>query len=366
MNILITGSNGFLGKNLAISLLRDERFNVYTLSDKENFDELGPIQELDTIIHLAGVNRSDAHSDFHSGNVELTENLLNYFEEKKIFPNIIFSSTKHIDRGDHYGNSKKLAEKLIENFCNKNSKIFSILRFPNLYGKWSKPCYNSVVATFCHNVALNKPIQIDDKDIMLELLHVDDAVEEICSLLSSDLSVIKNEFDQVDTCSVGDLASLIRSFKIQHSTSFIPDFSNHFLKKLYSTFITYLPPEKIIYELPTKQDERGFLSEIIKSNEAGQIFFSVTKPGITRGNHYHDQKMEKFILIKGEGLLEMRDIFSKELKTYKLSEKLLQVVDIPNGKTHKITNTGSDEMIVLFWANEIFDESNPDTYPLEV
>tara|TARA_B100001248_G_scaffold254359_1_gene232657 strand:- start:1688 stop:2788 length:1101 start_codon:yes stop_codon:yes gene_type:complete len=366
VNILITGTNGFLGKNLVTSLMRDKRFNIYTLSNKENFDELAPIQELDTIIHLAGVNRADTYSDFYSGNVELTEDLLNFFGAKKIFPNVIFSSTKHIDRGDHYGNSKKLAEELIENFCKKNSRIFSILRFPNLYGKWCRPHYNSVVATFCHNIALNKSIQIDDKDTILELLHVDDAVEEIRSLLSSDLSTIKKEFDHVDTCSIGDLASLIRSFKIQHSTSFIPDFSNQFLKKLYSTFITYLPLEKIIYELPTKQDERGFLSEIIKSNQAGQIFFSVTKPGITRGNHYHDQKMEKFILIKGEGLLEMRDIFSKELKTYQLSEKLLQVVDIPNGKTHKITNTGSDEMIVLFWANEIFDDSNPDTYHLEV
>ena len=366
MNILVTGSKGFLGKNLISCLERDLNLNIFTLTSKDNLTELDTIENLDFIIHLAGVNRSEEPEDFFIGNSELTENILNFFESKKILPNIIFSSTKHIHREDAYGRSKQTAELYIQDFCKRNSTNYSILRLPNLYGKWCRPNYNSVVATFCHNIAHKKKIQINDKQAVIELMHVDDAVREITSSLTKNVSEIKSEFKHVDTCSLGDLASKIKLFSDQQKTSFIPNFEDKFLKKLYSTFITYLPPEEIIRDIPSNKDDRGFLSEILKSNEAGQIFFSVTKPGITRGNHYHNQKMEKFILIKGEGLLEMRDIFSTDLSTYKLSDKRLQVVDIPNGKTHKITNTGSSEMIVLFWANEIFDDSNPDTFFLEV
>ena len=366
MNILVTGSNGFLGKNLISNLSRAQNSNVHTFTSNNSLNELESIEDLDLIIHLAGVNRSEEDQEFFSGNAELTEIILSFFEKKKIFPNIIFSSTKHIDRGDAYGKSKKDAELIIQKFCERNSTNYSILRFPNLYGKWCKPNYNSVVATFCHNIAYKKPIRIDNENTLLELLHVDDAVKEILSCSDNDFSEIKEEFYEVYECSLGDLATKIKEFSSFQKTTFIPNFEDPFLKKLYSTFITYLPPEDIIHEIPSNEDERGFLSELIKSKEAGQIFFSVTKPGITRGNHYHDQKMEKFMLIKGEGLLEMRDIFSKNISTYNLSEKNLQVVDIPNGKTHKITNIGSEEMIVLFWANEIFDESNPDTFFLEV
>ena len=366
MNILLTGSQGFIGKNV-IHMMSDHHFFPYdkiqSLKDLKTY-----ILKADAIIHLAGTNRSQHPSDFTQNNVDLTKTLIDLLIEcNKDIP-IIFSSSIQVELDNIYGKTKKDAEDLLIEYAKKYKKTVYILRLPNVFGKWAKPFYNSVVATFCHQLTHHEPIEIHDPHKELELLYIDDLIQEIKYLLSLPLShqakIITSFLTYKITLS--DLANKLKKTIDIRSTYFIPYDDHIFDRKLHATLMSYYDPHHLNYELIKKEDERGYLSELIKESQFGQIFISKTKPGITRGNHYHHSKVEKFIVIHGEAIIKFRHIESHEVIEYKVSGEKIQVLDIIPGYTHSITNIGNDTLITLFWANEIFDPNQADTYFMEV
>ncbi len=369
MKILITGSKGFIGKNLISQL------NNLGFSDIIEIDTNSTIQDLEMalsssefIFHLAGVNRPQNIEEYWKGNFEYTKFICDYLiNNKKSIP-IVFSSSIQAELDNPYGKSKKAAEEILLQYSEQaNAKVF-IYRLPNVFGKWSRPNYNSAIATFCYNIARNLPIRIDDPEKVLNLVYIDDVVDEFIQTmknfenLESGYHKVKIEYK----IKISQIVEKLYTFKNIRESLLMPDLKDSFDKKLFATFISYLPEDNLNYELEMKQDNRGWLSEFIKSENFGQIFVSKTKPGITRGNHWHHTKVEKFLVIYGEALIKLRKIDSDEVIEYKVSGDKLQVIDIPPGYTHSITNIGQSDLITIFWASEIFNPDKPDTYYLEV
>lgn len=366
MNILVTGSKGFIGKNV-IHMMSNHHFFQYdkeqSLTDLKEY-----IKKADAIIHLAGTNRSSQSSDFTSSNVDLTKTILDALIECKKDVPIIFTSSIQVELDNIYGQTKKEAEKLLLNYSKVYQKTVYILRLPNVFGKWAKPFYNSVVATFCYQLTHHEPIEIHDPSKELELLYIDDLVTEFNRLLllpQSHKGELLTNFVS-HRISLGDLARKLKSFIHIRDTYYIPYEYPTFERKLHATLMSYYDPKHLGYMLQKKEDERGYLSELLKHSSFGQIFISKTKPGITRGNHYHHSKVEKFIVIHGQAVIKFRHIESNEIIEYIVSGDYIQVIDIIPGYTHSITNTGNDILITLFWANEIFDPNQSDTYYMEV
>jgi len=365
-NILITGSNGFIGKNLYISLLQLERFNIFSfdlmnsMKDLDNF-----INKADFIFHLAGVNRSENESDFKKGNVELTGYIVDRLLESKKKPAILMSSSIQALLDNPYGNSKRAAEELLLKYERAGGRVL-IYRLSNVFGKWCKPNYNSVVATFCYNIARGKKIIISDQDKVLDLVYIDDVIHEFISVLVQGKEGTRiNGFYKagpVYQIKIKDLALKIYEFNDIRESQLVPDLSDTFTKKLYATYISYLPEKYFSYSSKIKKDSRGILFDFLKSKHFGQIFISVTKPGIMRGNHYHHTKNEKFCVISGEAVIKFRNVLNEEIIDYYVSGDNPEIVDIPPGFTHSITNIGNQDVITIFWANEILDPENPDTF----
>lgn len=370
MKLLITGAKGFLGKNLVWFLRQNKEYTILEY-DVDNRDELfSYLPEADWIFHLAGVNRPKNVEDYKVGNFELTETITNQLQKLNKKTSIVFSSSTQASLNNPYGESKKKAEDVLRKYHEKTKAPVYIFRFPNLFGKWSKPNYNSFVATLCHNISRGKEIFIDDRNKILELVYADDAVKDLADLLINPSKVGVDGFCQISNItkiSLGFLEEKLLQFKNSRETLLLPDFSDDFTKKLYATYISNLALDNFSYLLKQNQDERGWLVELLKSKHAGQIFVSTTKPGITRGNHFHHSKIEKFCVIKGEGVIKFRAIDQDEVISYKVSADKITVVDIPPGYTHSIENLSkNEEMIVIFWANEIFSQDYPDTYFMKV
>jgi UDP-2-acetamido-2,6-beta-L-arabino-hexul-4-ose reductase len=365
--ILITGSSGFLGRNLCDHLSQRENIVLKTYDLENSLNELKEfINDSDVIFHLAGVNRPEKIEDFGTGNIELTQTLLNFVRESGKKPHIIFSSSIQAELDNPYGKSKKHAEQLLENFAQKNEIKLSIFRLTNLFGKWSRPNYNAVTSTFCYNIANDLPIQINDPDYSFDLAYIDDV---IVAFIKEMLEQPKRNGYHVEASAipskniaVGELAERIRFFREMQTTLLIPDFSDQFNRQLYATYLSYVPKEQWEYGTEIKTDQRGNLAELVKSNFFGQMFVSKTKPGITRGNHYHHTKIEKFMVISGEAVIRFRHIHSTEIIEFLVKGDDYRIVDIPPGYTHSITNTGTTELITLFWSSEIFDINNMDTF----
>jgi UDP-2-acetamido-2,6-beta-L-arabino-hexul-4-ose reductase len=368
--ILITGANGFLGRNLFVRLNELDKYVVYQFDKDQPEAELFDIlSKVDIIFHLAGVNRPKDPGEFQKINYGLTERMLGFLNEIEHYPIIILSSSTQAEMDNDYGRSKKNAENILNNFCKKNNSEAIIYRLTNVFGKWSKPNYNSVVSTFCHNISRDLPIRISDKSTELKLIYIDDIVNSFIDIIENNTAMIGTTYMEIVEeyrISLGDLADMIYSFKESRVTLVLQDFSNELVKKMYATYISYLPRGDFKYELPNHEDERGTLTELIKSKYFGQIFVSTTKPGITRGNHYHHTKVEKFIVIKGRAVINFRQIQSDKILSYEVSGDPIAIVDIPTGYTHEITNVGEDELVVLFWSDEVFDKNNPDTVFLKV
>jgi UDP-2-acetamido-2,6-beta-L-arabino-hexul-4-ose reductase len=256
----------------------------------------------------------------------------------------------------------------LKEYSKETNNNIVIYRLSNIFGKWCRPNYNSVVATFCHNIANNLPIMINNPENELRLIYIEDIIEDIIKCLEEDEDGYSGNryIKPTYTVTVGKLASIINSFKESRDSMIIPDFSNPLIKKLYSTYLSYLPENEFSYELRTNKDDRGNLTELLKSPQFGQIFMSTTKPGVIRGNHYHHTKVEKFCIIKGKGRINFRKINCDNIISYEASDDRIEIIDIPPCYTHNIENIGSDEMIVLFWANEIFSKESPDTYSMKV
>lgn len=369
MKILVTGSKGFIGRNLIAELNNRGYENILEFHRESNLEMLEEhTKECDFVFHLAGINRPNDEREYMEGNYGLTLKLLNFLEKHNNKAPILLASSIQAERDNPYGKSKKAGEDLLLTYGNETGAKVLVYRLPNLFGKWCKPNYNSVVATFCHNIARGLDIQVNDPESTLSLSYIDDVLSEFINALDG------KESRQGDFCyipvtyslTIGELAEKIYAFKRNRDTLLMPSLEGELDKALYGTYLSFLPKESFSYRLQKRQDNRGWLAEFIKSKSMGQIFVSKTQPGITRGNHWHHSKVEKFLVIQGEAVIKFRNLDSEEILDYKVNGDEPEVVDIPVGYTHSITNIGEGELITLFWACEIFDPENPDTFYLEV
>lgn len=368
MKVLVTGSKGFIAKNLISVLKESDNYEVIEIDRENTTEDLNSaLDEAEFIFHLAGINRPKDENEFFKGNSELTKNIVDYLKNNNKNTPIVITSSIQAELDNAYGRSKKIAEDYLENYSKECSAKVTIYRLPNVFGKWCRPNYNSAVATFCYNIARDIEIWISDKNIELNLVYIDDVVR---CLINETRKIEKiflfKEVDIIYKKTLGYIVDSIKSFKQIRNTSVLPNFSDEFLKVLYSTYLSYLPENEFSYNLNKNIDNRGWLAEIVKSKEFGQIFVSKTKPGITRGNHYHHTKVEKFIVVQGKAEIKFRNINNNEVISYIVEGEDLKVIDIPVGYTHSITNIGEDDVITLFWANEIFNKEKPDTFWLKV
>lgn len=369
MKILITGSNGFIGKNL-IAELKNRNYTDIFQYDKETDPELLPqyCENADFVFHLAGVNRPKDQSEFMEGNFGFTSTLLNTLKKYNNTCPVMISSSIQAELNNAYGESKKAGEDLLLDYGKNTGAKVLIYRFPNVFGKWSKPNYNSAVATFCHNIAHDLPIQVNDPSIEINLVYIDDVINELVNALEG------SENRQGEFCSVpvvhnvtlGKIADLLYSFKESRLEKTVPNMSNVFTKKLYSTYLSYLPEDKFSYDLKMNVDQRGSFTEFIRTPDRGQVSVNVSKPEITKGNHWHHTKNEKFLVVSGTGVIRFRKIDSEEVIEYFVSGEKMEVVDIPVGYTHNIENLGDSDMVTIMWVNEPFNPEQPDTNFMEV
>lgn len=370
MKVLVTGARGFIGKNLCTVLENMEDIELLKYSHDDDPDRLRNIAgDVGFVFHLAGVNRPKDEKEFNQGNLGFTETLLGILENAGNTPGFVFASTIQAKLDNPYGKSKKDAEDAVFSWAKRNGAKAVVYRLPNVFGKWCRPNYNSVVATWCHAVAHGKPLRIDDPEKELTLVYIDDVVQEFLNALKDVPAIDDEGYGTVERkyqVKLQYIADALLSFRDSRQNLVLPDFSDDFTRALYGTYLSYLPEEDFSYKLGTRSDDRGWLAEFIKSPAIGQIFVSTTKPGITRGNHWHHTKTEKFLVVKGEAIIKFRKIGGERVLEYRVSGDRPEVVDIPTGYTHSITNTGTGELVTLFWANEILNPEKPDTYYSEV
>ena len=369
MKILITGAKGFIGKNLVAELKNKKYTDIFEYareSDPTLLDEYS--KEADFVFHLAGVNRPKEQSEFMEGNFGFTSTLLDTLKKYKNTCPVMIASSIQAELDNPYGKSKKAGEGLLFNYSKETGAKVLVYRFPNVFGKWCRPNYNSAVATFCHNIAYDLPITVNDPSAVMNLVYIDDVVNELINALEGKENRNGDfcEVPVVHTITLGEIGNLIYSFRKSREERSIPDMSNEFTKKLYSTYLSYLPIDKFSYELKMNLDNRGSFTEFFKTPNRGQVSVNISKPGITKGNHWHHTKNEKFLVVSGKGFIRFRKIDSDEIIEYFVSGDKMEVVDIPTGYTHNIENLGDTDMVTIMWANEQFDPERPDTYYLEV
>ena len=369
MNILVTGSNGFIGKNLIAELKNRQYTNIFEFDRETDIKLLDDYCiKADFVFHLAGVNRPKVQEEFMEGNYGFTSDLLNSLKKHNNTCPIMLSSSIQAEQENPYGESKKAGEDLLFNYGKETGAKVLVYRFPNVFGKWCKPNYNSAVATFCYNVAHDLPIQVNDSSVLMNLVYIDDVVEELINALEGKENKGEHfcEVPVVHTITLGEIVDLIYSFKKSREDRAIPNMANAFSKKLYSTYLSYLPEDQFSYDLKMNIDERGSFTEFLKTPDRGQVSVNISKPGITKGNHWHHTKNEKFLVVSGQGVIRFRKVDATEVLEYFVSGDKLEVVDIPTGYTHNIKNLGNTDMVTVMWANEAFDPEKPDTYFLEV
>jgi len=369
MKILVTGSKGFVGKNLIAELKNSGYEEIYEYDKDTPKEKLNDFtKKCDFVFHLAGVNRPEDPKDFMKGNYGFTLELLEKLKENQNKSPILLTSSIQAELDNPYGKSKKAGEDLLFQYAKGNNTEVFIYRLPNLFGKWSKPNYNTVVATFCYNIARDLEIKVNDPQVELTLCYIDDVLKEFKKALKNKPS--KNgDYCFVPTThkiKLGELADTIKSFKNSRNNLKIPNMENPLVKKLYSTYLSFLPENEFSYKLKMNVDNRGSFTEILKTEERGQVSVNISKPGITKGNHWHHTKNEKFLVVSGKGVIRFRKIDEEKVIEYFVSEDKLEVIDIPPGYTHNIENLGDKDMVTVMWANELFDPENPDTYYLEV
>jgi UDP-2-acetamido-2,6-beta-L-arabino-hexul-4-ose reductase len=361
---LITGANGFVGQNLLIRL-REEKIEFTTFVRNDSlFDLEQKIKDCGFIVHLAGVNRPKNEAEFIEGNADLTIKIAGILDKLQLKTPVIYSSSIQAELDNAYGSSKKLAEDALIQLSEKNGNAVYNYRLPNVFGKWCKPNYNSAVATFCYNTINDLPIQVNDPTSLINLVYIDDVVNEFINtiqLFSKNEIITNPEVSPVYQITVGDLVEQLVLFKESKSSSVIERVGTELTRALYSTYISYFTPESFSYPLKKHEDPRGVFVEMLKTKDSGQFSFFSAHPGITRGGHYHHTKNEKFLVIKGEAKFGFRHIVTDEYYELLTSGSEPLVVETVPGWSHDITNVGDDEMLVMLWANEIFDPENPDT-----
>ena len=370
--VLVTGAKGFIGKNLIVRLEELDNVVIKSFDKEDNMETLKKfLGEADFIFHLAGVNRPENVEEFKKVNAGLTKKLINLLEimDKKI--PITITSSIQAESDNPYGKSKKMAEDELIKHSKKNNVPVYIYRLPNVFGKWSKPNYNSVVSTFCYNISHNLDIIVSDPEKELELVYIDNVIDEFIKLLFKKDRNFKEYFyiiKKTFKITLKELADKVCQIRDMRKTLIVPDLSDDFMKYLYATYLTYLSENDFSYNMDLKEDARGNFIELMKSKTFGQVSISRSRKGVIRGNHYHNSKNEKFCVIQGKAVIKLRNILDDKIISYYVSGEKIETVDIPPGCTHSIENlTETDgEMILLIWANEIFDPENPDTYYCEV
>ena len=371
MKVLITGAGGFVGKNLQLHLAERKDVEVVCFTREHSVAQLlGLLQGVDFVFHLAGVNRPQDPQEFVTGNVDLTQVLckavgaLAVASGKKV--PVVYTSSTQADRDNPYGLSKRGAESALFELRSEHGVPVHVFRLPNVFGKWCKPNYNSAVATFCHNVTRGLPIQVNDPATPVTLVYVDDVIERFMQLMDgADDCRVAAGFDAVTPqyrTTVGDLARLIQSFKDSRQTLMTERVGTGLVRALYATYVSYLPSERFAYTVPQYGDPRGVFAEMLKTPDCGQFSYFTAQPGVTRGGHYHHSKTEKFLVIRGQARFKFRHMQTGETHELLTNGDKAEVVETAPGWTHDITNIGSDEMIVMLWANEVFNRFNTDTF----
>lgn len=366
--ILVTGAGGFIGKNLCAELENQGYTNLM------RFDIDTPKQQLaefsakaQFVFHLAGINRPKDPAEFYEGNRGLTEQLLHLLKESGNKAPVLITSSTQAALDNDYGKSKAEAEQLVYAHGETNGSAVYVFRLPGVFGKWCRPAYNSVVATFCHNIAHGLPIEVRDPAYSFPLVYIDDVVRCFIDAMNGTVRCDRSAqpvcmVDPVHEVTLGQLAQLIESFRESRTTLAAPNMGDAFEKKLYSTYLSYLPTDQFAYDLKMNCDARGSFTEFLRTPERGQVSVNISNPGIVKGNHWHHTKNEKFLVVKGEAAIRFRKVGTSEVIEYRVSGEKLQVVDIPTGYTHNIENVGSGELVTVMWANEPFDPDHPDTF----
>jgi len=371
MKILITGANGFLGKNLQLHLAERKDIEVVCFTRANNANELPNfLVGVDFIFHLAGVNRPPHPDDFITGNADLTQQLCAAIAGTSRRIPIIYTSSIQAALENPYGYSKRLAEEALFNLQKKLNNPVYVFRLPNVFGKWCRPNYNSAVATFCHNISRGLPIQVNDPDATVNLVYVDDVIARFLQLMDGARPALNSEgFDTVTPqyeITIGQLVNTLNTFKNSRTTLVTEKVGTGFLRALYSTYVSYLPSESFSYAVPKHGDPRGVFVEMLKTLDSGQFSYFTAHPGVTRGGHYHHSKTEKFLVIKGKAHFKFRHMNTGEKHELVTTGETPEIVETVPGWTHDITNVGQEEMIVMLWANEIFDRDKPDTFACKV
>lgn len=382
MKILVTGAKGFVGKNLVSALYNIKEGKDRTRADL-NIEEIFEFdidtddsllnkycKEADFVFNLAGINRPQNTEEFMEGNFGFGKKLLSLLKENNNTCPVMLSSSIQAELDNPYGRSKKAGEDLVFEYGKETGTKVLVYRLPNLFGKWCRPNYNSVIATFCHNIANDKPITVNDPSVVLTLVYIDDLVDELISALSGS-EHREGVFYRVETehkVTLGEIAELIYGFSSQPKTLLMPQIpDNSFEKKLYSTYLSYLPKEKVSFPLKMNIDERGSFTELLKTENCGQFSVNISKPNITKGQHWHNSKWEFFIVVSGHGLIQQRKIGGDEVLEFEVSGEKIEAVHMLPGYTHNIINlSDSENLVTVMWANEQFDKNRPDTYFEEV
>ena len=378
MNILVTGANGFVGRNLVSQLenigsgkarnyaIAGEELHVLCYdvdSDPAALEEY--CRRADFVFNLAGVNRPEDPSEFMKGNFGFASVLLDTLKKCGNACPVMISSSTQAALDNPYGESKRAGEELLFEYGRETGAKVLVYRFPNVFGKWCRPNYNSAVATFCHNIAHGLPIRVNDPSVVMHLVYIDDVVDELIGALSGDehRAGAFCEVPVVHEITLGGIVDLLYSFRDMQQDLEVPDLGDAFTKKLYSTYLSYLPKEKFCYPLKMNVDNRGSFTEIIRTPDRGQFSVNISKPGITKGEHWHHTKNEKFVVVSGHGLVQLRKIGTDEVVSFEVSGEKIEVVEMIPGYTHNIINLSDTEDLVTFmWANEAFNPERPDTY----
>jgi UDP-2-acetamido-2,6-beta-L-arabino-hexul-4-ose reductase len=363
MRIVVTGGEGFIGRNLRVRLAELGHRDVVSVTRATGDDALrSALAAADMVFHLAGVNRPQDPAEFDAGNRELTARICTLLRAGGGRARLVLSSSTQAALDNPYGRSKLAAEREAERYGADTGASVYVLRLTNVFGKWARPNYNSAVATFCHNIARGLPITVSDPAAPLRLVHVDDVVEALIGLLSpGEATGGTIDVQPVYATAVGEVAGLLREFAESRHTLVTPRVGTGFTRALYSTYVTYLPPEDFAYPLRRHADARGVFVEMLKTPDCGQFSFFTAEPGITRGGHYHHTKTEKFLVITGQARFGFRHIVTGERREIDVTGEESRVVETVPGWTHDITNVGAGQMVVMLWANEIFDPAKPDT-----
>lgn len=369
MKVLITGASGFIGQNLIATLRLQPEVEIYTYDLENTVDDLQAFtQDCEFVFHLAGVNRPENPEEFMTGNFGFTTQLLDALQSHGNKAPILITSSIQAELDNDYGKSKRSGEQVVFDYAKQVGTQVYVYRLPNVFGKWCRPNYNSAIATFCHNIANGLPIQVNNRAHVMNLVYIDDVVNAFIAAMNGQ-AIMAEQFTivpEVSTLTLGEIADLIASFPTSRQNLQTPFVGTGVEKQLYSTYLSYLPHDQFAYDLKMNVDNRGSFTEFLKTPERGQVSINVSKPGITKGNHWHHTKTEKFLVVSGEALIQFRQINSQEIIEYRVNGEQLRVVDIPTGYTHNIINVGTTDLVTVMWANEAFDPQRPDTFFLEV